>query len=87
VIGQTVENALEALHASLETVISASVGSWGGSLALVQKRTGETVAGGAEALAEAERELKRRVERLCEKAEAKLDVLSTMEAPTSRTSS
>jgi hypothetical protein len=75
VTGQTVENALEALHASLETVISASVGSWGGSLALVQKRTGETVADGAEALAEAERELKRRAERLCEKAEAKLDVL------------
>jgi len=75
VTGQTVENALEALHASLETVISASVGSWGGSLALVQKRTGETVAGGAEVLAEAERELKRRADKLCEKAEAKLDVL------------
>jgi hypothetical protein len=73
--GQTLENALEALHTSLETMISASVGSWGGSLVLVQQRTGKTVAGGAEALAEAERELKRRAARLCEKAEAKLDVL------------
>jgi hypothetical protein len=73
--GQTVESALRALHTSLETVISASVGSWGGSLALVQQRTGKTVAGGAEALAEAERELKRRADKLYEKAEAKLDVL------------
>lgn len=75
VTGQTVENALEALHASHENVISASVGSWGGSLALVQQRTNKTVAGGAEALAEAERDLKRRAAKLYEKAEAKLDVL------------
>ncbi len=73
--GQTVKEAIEALHASLDTVISARVGSWGGSLALVQQRTGETVAGGAEALSEAERELKRQAARLYEKAEAKLDVL------------
>ena len=42
-------------------MISARVGSWGGSLALVQQRTGQTVVGGAEALAEAERELKHRL--------------------------
>jgi hypothetical protein len=73
--GQTVADAMEALHTSLEAVISARVGSWGGSLALVQTRTGETIAGGAEALAEAERELRRQSARLYEKAEAKLDVL------------
>ena len=73
--GQTVETAIEALHASHENVISASVGSWGGSLALVQQRTNKTVTGGAEVLAEAERDLKRRAAQLYEKAEAKLDVL------------
>jgi hypothetical protein len=73
--GETVEDAMQAIQTSLETVISARVGSWGGSLALVQQRTGQTVAGGAEALAEAERELKRQAARLYEKAEAKLDVL------------
>jgi hypothetical protein len=73
--GQTVADAMEALHTSLETVMSARVGSWGGSLALVQTRTRETVTGGAEALAEAERELRRQSARLYEKAEAKLDVL------------
>jgi hypothetical protein len=73
--GQTVEHAVEALHESLDNVISARVGSWGGSLALVQQRTGETVAGGAGALAEAHRELRRQAEKLSEKAEAKLDVL------------
>jgi hypothetical protein len=73
--GETVEDAMQAIQTSLETVISARVGSWGGSLALVQQRTGQRVAGGAEALAEAERELKRRAARLYEKAEAKLDVL------------
>ena len=73
--GQTVETAIEALHASHENVISASVGSWGGSLALVQQRTNKTVTGGAEVLAEAERDLKRRAAQLYEKAEAKLYVL------------
>src|SRR5690349_12719993 len=57
--GETVEDAMQAIQTSLETVISARVGSWGGSLALVQQRRGQTVVGGAEALTEAERELKR----------------------------
>lgn len=73
--GETVDDAMEAIQTSLETVISARVGSWGGTLVSVQQRTGETVAGGAEALAEAERELRRQAARLYEKAEAKLDVI------------
>jgi hypothetical protein len=73
--GETVAEAMEALHSSLETVISARVGSWGGSLALVQQRTNGTVSGGAEALAETGRELRRQAARLYERAEAKLDVL------------
>lgn len=73
--GQTVDDAMQAIRTSLETVISTRVGSWGGSLALVQLRTGQTVAGGAEALAEAGRELERQAARLYEKAEAKLDVI------------
>ena len=40
VTGETVEDAMQAINTSLETVISARVGSWGGSLALVQQRTG-----------------------------------------------
>ena len=75
VTGETVEDAMQAINTSLETVISARVGSWGGSLALVQQRTGQTVTGGPEALAEAERELRRQAARLYEKAEAKLDVI------------
>jgi hypothetical protein len=75
VTGETVEDAMQAIHTSLETVISARVGSWGGTLALVQGRTGQTVTSGAEVLAEAERELRRQAARLYEKAEAKLDVL------------
>lgn len=67
--GETVDDAMQGMHTSLETVISARVGSWGGTLALVQQRTGQTVAGGAEALAEAERELRRQAARLYEKAE------------------
>jgi hypothetical protein len=70
-----VDDAIQAIRTSLETVISARIGAWRGSLALVQQRTGQTVTGGAEALAEAERELKRRAGKLYEKAEAKLDVL------------
>jgi hypothetical protein len=73
--GETAEDAMQAIQTSLETVIAARVGSWGGSLALAQERTGRTAVGGAEALAEAERELKRQAARLYEKAEAKLDVL------------
>jgi hypothetical protein len=73
--GQTVEDAMDALHVSLESVISARVGSWGGSLALVQQRTGATVAGSTEALAEAKRELTRQAAKLYERAEARLDVL------------
>ena len=42
---------------------------------MVQQRTNKTVTGGAEVLAEAERDLKRRAAQLYEKAEAKLDVL------------
>lgn len=73
--GETVDDAMQAIHTSLETVISARVGSWGGTLALVQQRTGQTVAGGAEALAEAGRELRRQAARLYQKAEDKLDVI------------
>jgi hypothetical protein len=73
--GQTVTEAMEAVRTSLETVISGRVGSWQGSLALVQARIGNTVTGGAEALAEAQRELRRQAARLYQKAEAKLDVL------------
>jgi hypothetical protein len=73
--GETVDDAIQAIRTSLETVISARIGAWRGSLALVQQRMGQTVTGGAEALAEAERELKRRAGKLYEKAEAKLDVL------------
>ena len=73
--GQTVTDAMEALRSSLETVIAARVGSWQGSLALVQTRTGGTVTGGEAALAEAQRELRRQAAKLYEKAEAKLDVL------------
>lgn len=73
--GETVHDAMQAIQTSLETVISARVGSWGGTLALIQQRTRQTVTGSTEALAEAERELKRQAARLYEKSEAKLDVI------------
>lgn len=73
--GQTVEDAMAALHVSLESVISARVGSWGESLSLIQQRTRATVAGSTEALAEAKRELTSKGAKLYERAEAKLDVL------------
>src|SRR6266567_1479003 len=41
--GETVDDAIQAIRTSLETVISARIGAWGGSLALVQQRTGQTV--------------------------------------------
>ncbi|MFZ3211902.1 MAG: toll/interleukin-1 receptor domain-containing protein [Terriglobales bacterium] len=73
--GQTVDDALAALHASFETVISARTGAWAGALRLHEMRTRATVPGSTEALAEAKRELSRESSRLCETAEARLDVL------------
>lgn len=73
--GQTITEAMEALHTSLETVIAARLASWQGALNLLQTRTRRTDQGSAAALAEAQRELKRQAAKLYERAEAKLDVL------------
>ncbi len=51
--GQTVTEAMEALHNSLETVSSARLGSWQGALSMLQMRTRRTDQGGAAAVAEA----------------------------------
>jgi hypothetical protein len=73
--GQTITEAMEGLHTSLQTVISARIASWQGDLSMLQMRTRSTDQGGVAALAEAERNLKRRAAKLYERAEAKLDVL------------
>ena len=75
VTGETVENAIQEMRTSLETVISERVRSWAESSALFQKTSLMKFKGGSEALADARRKLERQAARLVEKAEAKLDVI------------
>jgi hypothetical protein len=73
--GKTVEEGLSALRSSLDTVVSARLGSWKHVAQLLEIRNGGPIAGTQEALGFATRELNSHASRLYEKAESKLDVL------------
>lgn len=73
--GQTVTDAMEALRLTLETVVSAKLAAWREVLDLLRARSGEPVAASEVAFNEAKRQLGHQASKLCEKAEAKLDVL------------
>jgi hypothetical protein len=75
ITGQTVEEAISALRTSFDTLISARIGAWQGTLGLLNTRTGGMHNGSTAALQEAKRELTRQAARLTEKADSKLDIL------------
>lgn len=75
ITAETVENAVASLRSSFDTLISARIGAWQGTLSLLNTRTGGMNDGNPAALSEAHREMQRQAARLIEKTDAKLDVL------------
>lgn len=75
ITGDTVEKAIGLLRSSFDTLISARIGAWQGTLALLNTRTSGMNDGNPAALSEAQREMQRQAARLIEKTDAKLDVL------------
>jgi hypothetical protein len=73
--GETVEDAFRALRSGLDSVVSARLKSWQAAGQLLETRIGTKITQSEAALKEASGEMEALVSKLCEKAEAKLDVM------------